>query len=183
MDLVILDRDGVINHDSQNFIKGPEEWRAISGSLEAIAELSLAGVRVAIATNQSGIGRGLLTLGDLAAIHRQMLGAVEAAGGTIDMIAICPHTPAENCDCRKPRIGLFEQIAEHFGLTLPLEDVPCIGDSFRDIEAARGAGARPVLVLTGNGAVASDEISEGDPLEIFADLSEAVRSLLDEDNR
>jgi len=183
MDLVILDRDGVINHDSRHFIKSPEEWRPISGSLEAIARLSSAGVRVAIATNQSGIGRGLFTQGDLDSIHQHMLGAIEAAGGTIDMIAFCPHTPAENCACRKPLIGLFEQIAHHFGLTLPLEGVPSIGDSIRDIEAARCAGARPVMVLTGNGASASVDMSDDNSPEIFADLLEAVRSLLDEDHR
>jgi D-glycero-D-manno-heptose 1,7-bisphosphate phosphatase len=183
MHLVILDRDGVINHDSPDFIKSPEEWRAISGSLEAIAALSAAGIRIAIATNQSGIGRGLFSQQDLDAIHRHMTGAVEAAGGTIDMIAVCPHAPQANCDCRKPRIGLLRQIAEYFELPLPLEDVPCIGDSARDIEAARDAGARPILVLTGNGAEAATNMDDSNSLEIFDTLSDAVLTLLGKDNR
>ena len=183
MDLVILDRDGVINRDSADFVKSPEEWQALPGSLEAIAALGAAGVRVAIATNQSGIGRGLFSLDDLDAIHHHMLDAIETAGGIIDLIAFCPHTPESNCDCRKPRIGLFEQIAEHFGLTLPLDGVPCIGDSPRDIEAARRAGARPVLVLTGNGKSAVADLNDGKPLEIFANLSDAVMALLGKDRR
>jgi D-glycero-D-manno-heptose 1,7-bisphosphate phosphatase len=183
VDLVILDRDGVINHDSPDFIKSPEEWRAITGSLEAIAALSAAGIRVAIATNQSGIGRGLFSQEDLDAIHLRMTGAIEAVGGRIDMIVVCPHAPRANCDCRKPRIGLFRQIAEQFGLTLPLEGVPCIGDSSRDIEAARDAGARPILVLTGNGAEAAANMDEDNSPEIFATLSDAVLMLLGKDIR
>ena len=182
MDLVILDRDGVINHDSPDFIKSPEEWQAISGSLEAIAALSAAGIRVAIATNQSGVGRGLFSQEDLEAIHLHMIAAIEAAGGTIDRVVFCPHAPQANCDCRKPRIGLFKQIAEHFELTLPLEGVPCIGDSPRDIEAARGAGGRPILVLTGNGAETAAGMDSGTSPEIFDTLSDAVVMLLDKDN-
>jgi D-glycero-D-manno-heptose 1,7-bisphosphate phosphatase len=183
MDLVILDRDGVINRDSPDFVRSAEEWQAIPGSLEAIAALCAAGVRVAIATNQSGVGRGFFSLDDLDAIHRHMLDAIEAAGGTIDLIAFCPHTPETDCDCRKPRIGLFEQIAEHFGLTLPLDGVPCIGDSSRDLEAARRAGGRPVLVLTGNGSMASAGLDNVRPMEIFANLFDAVMALLSKESR
>jgi D-glycero-D-manno-heptose 1,7-bisphosphate phosphatase len=181
MDLVILDRDGVINYDSPDFIKSPTEWRAIPGSLEAIAALTNAGIRVAIATNQSGIGRGLFSSQDLVAIHAQMLGEVEIAGGAIDMIAICPHAPDDGCDCRKPRTGLLEQIAERFEHSLPLADVPIIGDSHRDIAAARHVGGRAILVLTGNGSRTAKELRDDETLEIFADLSDAVEMLLGKD--
>jgi len=181
MDLVIIDRDGVINYDSPDFIKSPTEWRAIPGSLEAIAALTNAGVRVAIATNQSGIGRGLFSSQDLVAIHAQMLSEVEIAGGAIDMIAICPHAPDDGCDCRKPRAGLLKQIAERFEYSLPLANVPIIGDSYRDITAARHVGGRAILVLTGNGSRTANELGDDETLEIFADLSDAVEMLLGKD--
>ncbi|MGI9264579.1 MAG: D-glycero-beta-D-manno-heptose 1,7-bisphosphate 7-phosphatase [Gammaproteobacteria bacterium] len=181
MDLVILDRDGVINYDSPEFIKSPSEWRAIPGSLQSIAALTAAGVRVAIATNQSGVGRGLFDSADLTAIHTHMVEEIEAAGGAIDMIAVCPHAPDEGCQCRKPRSGLLTQIAERFQQSIPLSGVPVIGDSCRDIVAARSLGARAILVLTGNGSSTAAELEDDSSLEIFANLSDAVDNLLGED--
>ncbi|HZD52287.1 MAG TPA: D-glycero-beta-D-manno-heptose 1,7-bisphosphate 7-phosphatase, partial [Woeseiaceae bacterium] len=147
--LVILDRDGVINFDSDEFIRTPTEWIPIPGSLEGIALLTRHGFTVTVATNQSGIGRRLYDRQALAAIHRKMRLAVSRAGGSVDRIAYCPHRPGAGCECRKPAIGLLVELARHYAV--PLAGVPVIGDTERDLEAARVAGARPVLVLTGNG--------------------------------
>lgn len=149
MKLVVIDRDGVINEDSPAYIKSSDEWHPIAGSLEAIALLNQAGFTVAVATNQSGIARGLYTEKTLQTIHEKMHLAAQNAGGKIDSIFYCPHGPEDNCPCRKPNPGLLEQIAEHYGVGL--EDVPYVGDSYRDLEAAINAGAKPILVLTGNG--------------------------------
>ncbi len=142
MKLVILDRDGVINHDSDQFIKSPEEWKPIAGSLEAIGQLSQAGYRVVVASNQSGIGRGLFDMAMLNAIHARMHKSVAQAGGRIDAVFFCPHPADAGCSCRKPGIGLFQDIARRYHLDL--KGVPAIGDARRDLEAARGAGAPPV---------------------------------------
>jgi D-glycero-D-manno-heptose 1,7-bisphosphate phosphatase len=147
--LVVLDRDGTINHDSEQFIKSPAEWKPIKGSLEAIARLTQAGYRVVIATNQSGIGRGLFDTATLNAIHDTMHRAVHQAGGRIDAIFFCPHRDEDNCDCRKPKPGMLREIARR--LNVDLEGVPAVGDSLRDLQAAAAAGAQPVLVLTGKG--------------------------------
>jgi D-glycero-D-manno-heptose 1,7-bisphosphate phosphatase len=147
--LVVLDRDGTINHDSEQFIKSPAEWKPIKGSLEAIARLTQAGYRVVIATNQSGIGRGLFDMATLNAIHDTMHRAVHQAGGRIDAIFFCPHRDEDNCDCRKPKPGMLREIARR--LNVDLEGVPAVGDSLRDLQAAAAAGAQPVLVLTGKG--------------------------------
>jgi len=149
MKLVILDRDGTINQDSDKYIKSPAEWKPIPGSLEAIARFTQNGWRVAVATNQAGIARGLFDMSTLNAIHGEMHRAVGQAGGRIDAIFFCPHAADSNCECRKPKPGLLHEIASRFGVDL--EDVPMIGDSLRDVEAAAAAGARPWLVLTGNG--------------------------------
>ena len=132
--LVILDRDGVINHDSDEFIKSPQEWRPIAGSLEAIARLCHAGYRVVIATNQSGIGRQLYSMDVLAEIHNKMLRLTEQVGGHIEAIFFCPHAPREHCDCRKPKPGLYLEISRRFNT--PLTTVSIIGDSLRDLQAA-----------------------------------------------
>ncbi|HEX2138347.1 MAG TPA: D-glycero-beta-D-manno-heptose 1,7-bisphosphate 7-phosphatase [Woeseiaceae bacterium] len=147
--LVVLDRDGVINADSEAFIKAPAEWKPIEGSLEAIALLSRNGFTVAVASNQSGIGRGLFDRPALDAIHRKMRRAVRNAGGAIDRIVSCPHRPEDACDCRKPAPGLLRRLERYYGR--PMRGVPVIGDSVRDLEAARAVEARPMLVLTGNG--------------------------------
>ncbi len=149
MKLIVLDRDGVINEDSDAYIKSPEEWIPIAGSLEAIARLNRHGYRVVVATNQSGVARGLFTLDTLARIHRRMLEAVRDKGGEIDAIFFCPHGPDDQCRCRKPAPGLYEEIADR--LKTSLENVYAVGDSERDLVAARAVGARPALVRTGKG--------------------------------
>ena len=147
--LVILDRDGVINEDSDAFVKSASEWRAIDGSIEAIARLRRAGYTVAIATNQSGIGRGLFDRNALYRMHAKLRRLVRRAGSDIGIIVYCPHAPGEGCDCRKPAPGLLRRIGRHYGVSL--RGVPAVGDSMRDLEAARAVGAVPWLVRTGKG--------------------------------
>lgn len=149
MQLIILDRDGVINHDSVDYIKSPQEWRPITGSLEAIARFNRAGYRVVIASNQSGIGRGLFDVDALNAINRKMDALLAPLGGRIEAVYYCPHAPHDQCACRKPRCGLFRQIAEQ--MNVDLENALAVGDSLRDIQAALAVGAKPILVRTGNG--------------------------------
>ena len=174
MKLVILDRDGVINEDSDDFIKSPAEWRPLPGSLEAIARLTAHGYTVVVATNQSGLARGLLDAATLDAIHRRMQGAVAAAGGRIDAIFHCPHGPEDACSCRKPQPGLLRQIAERYGVAL--HAIPVIGDSSRDLQAARAVGARPILVLTGKGR-ATLQSCDASAVEAYPDLDAAARAL------
>ena len=147
--LIVLDRDGVINRDSEQFIKSPEEWRPIPGSLEAIARLNHAGFRVVVATNQSGIGRGLLDMATLNAINDKMHRALALAGGRIDALFDRPHTADSACECRKPKTGMLKEIGVRFGIEMT--GVPCVGDSVRDLQAAEAVGAQPMLVLTGKG--------------------------------
>ena len=159
--LVILDRDGVINHDSVEFIKSPEEWRAIDGSIDAIVALSQAGFTVAVATNQSGVGRKIIDLPTLASIHEKLRDAVRQAGGDLGRIVFCPHHPDDGCDCRKPKPELLLRLSRQY--ELPLEGTPVIGDSERDLQAARAVNARPILVLTGNGRkTAAALVEKGD---------------------
>ncbi len=176
MKLVILDRDGVINQDSDAYIKSPEEWIPIPGSLEAIARLNSAGFTVVVATNQSGIARGFFNLETLAAMHEKMNHLLAQCNGRLDTVFFCPHGPGEGCDCRKPNTGLFTQIAKHYGLDL--SGVPAIGDSLRDIEAARKANARPMLVRTGKGksTLASGKLPSD--VLVFDDLSAAADHLI-----
>ncbi len=177
--LVILDRDGVINHDSDEFVKTPAEWLPINGSIEAIARLSSAGFTVAVATNQSGIGRKLLDKPALNAMHDKLRALVKDAGGDLDRIVYCPHHPDAGCECRKPAPGLYKQLSRHYGV--PLDGVPIVGDSERDLEAARGVNARPILVLTGKGRkTATDLQQRGDSVETFADLDAAATQLIAE---
>lgn len=147
--LVILDRDGVINVDSEHYIRSPDDWHFIPGSIDAIALLNQKGYTLSIATNQSGLARGYYDEAMLEAIHQRMHWALATVGAKIDSIFYCPHGPEEACLCRKPKPGLLHQIAAHYQTTLT--QVPFVGDSFRDIEAALNAGAKPRLVLTGNG--------------------------------
>ena len=176
MKLVILDRDGVINQDSDQFIKNTTEWKAIPGSLEGIAKLNHAGYRVVVASNQSGIGRGLLDMGALNAINDKMYRVLAQVGGRIDALFYCPHAAEANCDCRKPKPGMFIDIAQRFNVDLA--GVPSVGDSLRDLQAAVTAGAQPMLVLTGKGAKteAAGGLPDGTP--VFADLAEAVRNIV-----
>ncbi len=177
--LIILDRDGVINHDSDAFIKTPEEWRPIPGSLEAIARLNHAGFRAVVATNQSGIGRGLFDMATLNAIHEKMHKALAQVGGRIDAMFYCPHTADADCSCRKPRAGMLREIGERYGVDLT--GVPCIGDSLRDLEAAEAVEAQPMLVLTGKGEKTLREGRFPQRTVIYPDLAFAVSALLAED--
>jgi len=169
MKLVILDRDGTINHDSDQYIKSPAEWKPIPGSMEAIARLTQRGWRCVVATNQSGIARGLFDMATLNAIHTEMHRAVAQAGGRIDAIFFCPHAADSNCECRKPKPGLLREIASRFDVEL--KSVPMIGDSLRDVEAAAAAGAQPYLVLTGKGRQTRDAVGLPRGTEVVADLA------------
>ena len=176
MKLIILDRDGVINFDSDRFIKSPEEWKPIPGSLEAIARLTREGYRVVVATNQSGIARGLFEMATLAAIHAKMVKAVAQMGGRIDAVFFCPHSAEHECACRKPRSGMFDEIAQRY--TCDLDDVPVVGDSLRDLLAAEAVGAIPILVRTGKGerTLKAGGLPHGTP--VFDDLAAVVEALL-----
>ncbi|HEY2630419.1 MAG TPA: D-glycero-beta-D-manno-heptose 1,7-bisphosphate 7-phosphatase [Usitatibacter sp.] len=176
MKLVILDRDGVINVDSDQYIKSPSEWKPIPGSIEAIARLNQNGYRIAVATNQSGIGRGLFDMATLNAINDKMMEMVFRQGGRIDALFFCPHTADENCNCRKPRTGMLEEIAARFHTEL--KGVPAVGDSLRDLQAAEGVGAQPILVLTGKGKATQAQDSLPKKTLVFADLAEASRHLV-----
>lgn len=151
MKLVILDRDGTINEDSEEFVKSPEEWTPLPGALEAIARLNHAGWHVVVASNQPGLGRGLFDVVMLNAVHDKMNKMLAAVGGRIDAIFYCPHSPDDKCRCRKPGPGLIEQIGERYGLALA--EVPMVGDALSDLLAGAAAGCKPHLVLTGKGAV------------------------------
>lgn len=178
MRLVILDRDGVINEDSDAFIKTPEEWFPIPGSLEAIADLHHADYQVVVATNQSGIARGLLDLDTLGRIHQKMQQQVIKQGGNIEAILFCPHGPDDNCDCRKPKPGMYQDIGRRLGVSL--QGVPVIGDSLRDLQAAEAVGAQPVLVRTGKGRKTEEQLTNNN-IPVFDDLAGAVKWLLDSD--
>ncbi len=177
MKLIILDRDGVINYDSEQFIKKPEEWKPIPGSLEAIARLNQADYRVVVATNQSGIGRGLFDMSGLNAINGVMHKACAQVGAHIDAVFFCPHMNETDCDCRKPKSGLFEEIAERYNLTT-LKNVPVVGDSLRDLQPAAALGAQPFLVLTGKGKKTLDAGNLPQGTQAFPDLAAVVDAIL-----
>ncbi|MFA5664195.1 D-glycero-beta-D-manno-heptose 1,7-bisphosphate 7-phosphatase [Castellaniella sp.] len=182
MKLIILDRDGVINHDSDQFIKSPDEWLPVAGSLQAIGRLSQAGWRVVVASNQSGIARRLFTMNTLGMIHARMHDACADAGGRIDAIFFCPHGPDDGCACRKPRPGMLHDIASRFDV--PLGSVPLVGDSLRDLQAGAACGCAPWLVLTGKGRAtlqAAGGVAGLPPgTRIGDDLSSVVDQLLGE---
>ena len=177
--LIVLDRDGVINYDSEHFIKSPDEWRPVPGSVEAIARLNHAGYRVVVATNQSGIGRGLFDMGMLNTIHEKMHKALAHAGARVDAIFFCPHTADSRCECRKPKAGMLVEIGKRFNTELTA--VPCIGDSLRDLQAAEAVGAQPILVLTGKGEKTLREGNFPKNTVIFPDLAFAASALLAEE--
>ncbi len=152
--LIILDRDGVINEDSDAYIKTLDEWIPLPGSIDAIARLSRAGYTVVVATNQSGIARGYFDVATLDAMHERMGELVRAAGGEMGKVFYCPHGPDDGCDCRKPAPGLIDQIVTEYG---DVTGAPLIGDSLRDLEAGVARGCQPVLVLTGKGAKTQDK--------------------------
>lgn len=177
MKLVILDRDGVINHDSEQFIKSPDEWRPLPGALESIALLNQWGWRVVVASNQSGIGRGLFGMDTLNAINDKMLKSLAQVGGRLDAIFFCPHSADSTCDCRKPEPGMFIQIGQRFNVDLAR--VPSVGDSLRDIQATVAAGAQPILVLTGKGMSTREHPDLPPETRIFTDLAAVVADLID----
>ncbi|MDH5484498.1 MAG: D-glycero-beta-D-manno-heptose 1,7-bisphosphate 7-phosphatase [Gammaproteobacteria bacterium] len=182
MKLIILDRDGVINQDSDDYIKTVDEWQPITGSLQAMGRLSQAGYTLVVATNQSGIARGYFDLETLHAMHKKMDEMLEQFGGKVDAVFYCPHGPKDNCQCRKPAPGLFHDISSRY--QVPLANVVAIGDSLRDIQAAREAGARPILVKTGKGerslqTAGNDEL---DDVPVYENLAEVVDVLLAETN-
>lgn len=181
MKLIILDRDGVINEDSDAFIKSPDEWIPIPGSVEAIGQLTKAGYTVVIATNQSGLGRGLFDITTLNAIHQKMLDAIKAAGGTVPVIMFCPHLPTDDCDCRKPRPGMFNTISERFDVEL--KGVPAVGDSLRDLQAALLAGCTPYLVLTGKGKQTLGKGGLPPGTQIFDSLAAVTTHLIGKDQQ
>ena len=176
MKLIVLDRDGVINYDSDLYIKSPAEWRPIPGSIEAIARLNQHGFRVAVATNQSGIGRGLFDMATFNAINDKMMELVFRQGGRIDALFFCPHTATEQCGCRKPRTGMLEEIAARFHTEM--RGVPFVGDGLKDLQAAEAVGAQPVLVLTGKGKKTQAEGGVPKSTLVFEDLAEASRHLI-----
>ena len=181
--LVILDRDGVINHDSDDYIKSPDEWQPLPGSLEAIARLCRADYTVVVATNQAGVGRGLFSLEMLTRIHRKMASSIRDKGGRLDSIFFCPHSPADQCGCRKPKPGLLLEISDR--LNIGLSGVPVVGDSLRDLEAAAAAGAMPVMVKTGRGRLTQEKLSQGElshtlgQTPVYADLAAFTDAVLD----
>ncbi len=183
MKLVILDRDGVINKDSASFIKSPNEWIPIAGSLEAIALLNQSGFRVVVATNQSGIARGLFDMATLNAIHDKMHRALALVGGRIDALFYCPHLADDHCNCRKPKTGMIEDIGRRF--SVELSEVYGIGDAYRDLQAFADAGCKPVLVRTGKGAetLAQSQLPDKHLPKntlVFADLNDAVQHIISE---
>jgi len=176
MKLIVLDRDGVINHDSAAYIKSPGEWRPIAGSLGAIARLNQSGFHVVVTTNQSGIGRGFFDMATLNAIHDKMHKALAQAGAHVDAIYYCPHAAADNCHCRKPKPGMLEDIGHR--LNTPMATVPVVGDSLRDLQAATAVGAQPILVLTGNGKQTQRAGDLPPGTRVFADLAAAVDAMV-----
>ncbi len=176
MKLIILDRDGVINFGSDQFIKSPDEWKPIPGSLEAIGRLTREGWRVVVATNQSGLARGLFEMATLAAIHAKMHKAAAQAGGRIEAVFFCPHAAEMACACRKPRPGLLQEISARYGSDL--KGVPTVGDSLRDLQAAASVGAWPLLVRTGKGEKTLTAGGFPANTPVFDDLAAAVEHLL-----
>ena len=181
MNLIILDRDGTINEDRDDFVKSADEWVPLPGALEAIARLNQAGWQTVIATNQSGLGRGLFDMTALNAMHMKMNAALARVGGRIGAVFFCPHAPEDQCTCRKPLPGLYQQIGERYGVAL--NTVPAVGDSVRDLEAAVAAGCAPHLVRTGKGAAMTDaqlaQLKQQIPeVQVHADLAAFAESLI-----
>ena len=176
---ILLDRDGVINHDSPHHIRTPEQWRPIDGSLEAIADLCAAGFAPVVVSNQSGVGRGLFSASTLERIQAKMCAAAAAAGGRFAGIYHCPHTPQAGCGCRKPAAGMVRRMERELGYSA--RGAPLIGDKLSDLQLARNAGSRPILVRTGYGESTLAELRPGE-VEVFADLAQAAEALLREDS-
>jgi len=180
--LIILDRDGVINRDSDKYIKTPDEWEAIPGSMEAIARLCRADYRVVVITNQSGIGRGLFTINTLNKIHQKMIDKITVSGGELSAVFFCPHMDEDQCGCRKPKPGLFLDVADR--LRYDISDVFAVGDSLRDLQAALGGGAKPILVRTGNGRQTEQKLRQISLAKEQSDgtVMDNTSSMIDEQN-
>lgn len=178
MKLIVLDRDGVINHDSDDYIKSKEEWLPIDGSLEAIARLNHGGYTVVVASNQSGIGRGYFDIEALSAMHKKMDDMLTKVGGRVDAVFYCPHKPDDGCDCRKPKPGMLLEIGQRFNVSL--KDVVFIGDTVSDIKAASNANSKAMLVRTGKG-VKAEKILLAEckaSIPVYDDLAAAVAAIL-----
>ena len=176
MKLLILDRDGVINEKPEEYLASPSEWHAIPGSLEAIARANSAGFHVVVASNQPGLAQGRFDVDTLNAIHQKLFGELSVAGGHIDAVFFCPHAPQDKCECRKPLPGMLLEIADRFHTAL--RDVPVIGSSVEDVQAARAVGAHPMLVRTGKWQASSQEKNRLTGVSIYENLSAAVDALL-----
>ena len=177
MKYIILDRDGVINYDSNFYIKSPDEWNAIPGSLEAMAQLNRAGYHILIATNQSGVARGYYDLETLDQIHEKMQRELAAVGGVVDEIFFCPHHPDEKCPCRKPQPGMFYQMQKKYNLDL--SEIFFIGDNYSDVQVANVVGCKPLFVLTGKGEPLLEQHPELKSIKCFSNLAEAVQFILE----
>jgi len=180
MKLIVLDRDGVINHDSDAYIKSKEEWQPIDGSLEAIARLNHGGYTVVVASNQSGLARGYFDIEALSSMHRKMDEMLSKIGGHVDAIFYCPHGPDDGCSCRKPKPGMLLEIGQRFNVSL--KDVVFIGDTISDMKAASNANAQAILVRTGKGEKAEKilqaECKDKDKVPVFDDLAAAVAAIM-----
>lgn len=176
--LIILDRDGVINHDSPDFIKSPSEWIPINGSLEAIKKLNDNNYIVTVATNQSGLARGLFSDQDLVNMHDKMKSLLSKVGGKIDYVEYCPHLAEDNCTCRKPLPGMYQSISRKY--SIPLDDVPVVGDSLRDLQAAVAVNASPYLVLTGKGNTTLQNSPLPNSTHVFESLHSMVNFLIEQ---
>lgn len=183
--LVILGRDGILNEYREAHVTAPEEWVPVPGALEAVARLNHAGWHVVVATNQAGIGRGMIDMAAINAVHMHMNQQLMAQGARIDAVFFCPHTPEEGCDCRKPRPGMMRDIARRYGVDL--RGVPLVGDTLRDLQAAAAAGCEPHLVLTGRAAGLGDEqlrqtMAQAPGTQVHADLSAFADFLMQRDH-
>lgn len=175
--LMILGRDGILNVFREDHVKAPEEWQPIEGALEAVAKLNQAGWHAVVATNQSGIGRGLVEMAQLNAIHRRMMQLLAAKGGRIDAVFICPHAPEDDCTCRKPRPGLMQQVAERYGID-DLSGVPMVCDTARDVQAALAAGCEPHVLRTGRAASMSEAELAAQPAQVHDSLAAFAQFVL-----
>ena len=179
--LVVLDRDGTLNLDDKAIIAGPDDWVPVAGALEAVARLNQAGCRVVIATNQSGLGRGLFDADTMNRVHAKMNKLLAAVGARVDAVFFCPHSRDDACDCRKPKPGMFKRIADTFNVDLKC--VPAIGDSLRDLQACAALGCQPMLVLTGKGEKTKAEGNLPENTLEFANLAAAIEHLLGKDKK